>query len=63
MASRSGEHCLIIALGIAADGTQHALGIWEISTENATVCQRLLSNLQSSGLRATDQEHQRAKPT
>jgi putative transposase len=46
-----GEHCLIVALGIAADGGKHALGIWEGSTENATVCQSLLSNLQSRGLR------------
>ena len=46
-----GEHCLIVALGVAVDGTKHALGIWEGSTENATVCQSLLSNLQSRGLR------------
>ena len=46
-----GEHCLIVALGVAADGKKHALGIWEGSTENATVCQSLLSNLQSRGLR------------
>jgi len=46
-----GEHCLIVALGIAADGGKHALGICEGSTENATVCQSLLSNLQSRGLR------------
>ena len=46
-----GEHCLIVALGLAADGEKHALGIWEGSTENATVCQSLLSNLQSRGLR------------
>jgi transposase-like protein len=46
-----GEHCLIVALGIAADGGKHALGIWEGSTENAAVCQSLLSNLQSRGLR------------
>jgi len=46
-----GEHCLIVALGIAADGEKHALGLWEGSTENATVCQSLLSNLQSRGLR------------
>ncbi len=36
-----GEHCLIVALGLAADGGKHALGLWEGSTENATVCQRL----------------------
>jgi putative transposase len=46
-----GEHCLIVALGVAADGGKHALGIWEGSTENAAVCQSLLSNLQSRGLR------------
>ena len=46
-----GEHCLIVALGIGADGTKHALGLWEGSTENATVCQSLLANLQSRGLR------------
>lgn len=46
-----GEHCLIVALGIAADGGKHALGMWEGSTENAAVCQSLLSNLQSRGVR------------
>jgi transposase-like protein len=46
-----GEHCLIVALAIAADGQKHALGLWEGSTENATVCQSLLANLQSRGLR------------
>jgi putative transposase len=46
-----GEHCLILALGIAADGQKHALGLWEGSTENAALCQSLLANLQSRGLR------------
>src|SRR2546425_2504171 len=46
-----GDHCLIVALGIAADGQKHALGLWEGSTENATVCQHLLANLQHRGLR------------
>src|SRR6516165_4048541 len=36
-----GEHCLIVALGIAADGQKHALGLWDGSTENARVCQDL----------------------
>jgi transposase-like protein len=45
------EHCLIVALGIAADGQKHALGMWDGSTENARVCQDLLANLQSRGLR------------
>jgi putative transposase len=46
-----GDHCLIVALGIAADGQKHALGVWDGSTENATVCRGLLANLQSRGLR------------
>jgi len=46
-----GEHCLIVALGIAVDGQKHARGLWEGSTENATLCQSLLAHLQSRGLR------------
>lgn len=46
-----GEHCLIVALGIAADGQKHALGLWEGATENATLCRSLLANLQGRGLR------------
>ena len=46
-----GEHCLIVALGIAADGQKHALGLWDGSTENARICQDLLAHLQSRGLR------------
>jgi len=46
-----GEHCLIVALGIAADGQKHALGLWEGATENATLCQSLLAHLQGRGLR------------
>jgi transposase-like protein len=46
-----GEHGLIVALGIAADGQKHALGLWDGSTENARGCQDLLTNLQSRGLR------------
>jgi transposase-like protein len=42
-----GEHCVIVALGLAADGHKHALGLWDGSTENARVCQDLLANLQS----------------
>ena len=46
-----GEHCLVVAVGIAADGQKHALGLWEGATENTAVCQSLLANLQSRGLR------------
>jgi len=48
-----GEHCLVVALGIDTTGQKHPLGLWDGSTENATVCQGLLRNLQSRGL-ATD---------
>jgi putative transposase len=46
-----GEHCIVVALGIDHTGAKHALGLWEGSTENATVCQSLLADLQSRGLR------------
>jgi len=46
-----GDHCLVVALGISADGTKHALGLWEGSTENAALCQSLLANLHDRGLR------------
>ena len=45
------DHCIVVALGIDATGRKHALGLWEGSTENVTVCQSLLANLQSRGLR------------
>src|SRR5438093_3847284 len=45
------ERCLVVALGIDATGQKHPLGLWDGSTENAAVCQGLLSNLQSRGLR------------
>jgi len=46
-----GEHCIIVALGIDDTGRKHALGLWDGSTENAAVCQSLLADLQSRGLR------------
>src|SRR6266853_723223 len=46
-----GEHCIVVALGIDKTGRKHALGLWDGSTENAAVCQSLLANLQSRGLR------------
>ena len=46
-----GHHCIVVALGIDVTGQKHALGVWEGSTENTTVCQGLLTNLQSRGLR------------
>ena len=46
-----GRHCIVVALGIDNSGAKHPLGLWEGATENTTVCQGLLSNLQSRGLR------------
>jgi len=46
-----GEHCIVAALGIDHTGRKHALGVWEGATENAAVCQSLLADLQSRGLR------------
>ena len=46
-----GTPCIVVALGIDVTGQKHALGVWEGSTENTTVCQGLLTNLQSRGLR------------
>ena len=46
-----GGHCIVVALGIDKSGAKHPLGLWEGATENATVCQGLLTNLASRGLR------------
>jgi putative transposase len=46
-----GGQCLIVALGVGADGRKHALGVWDGSTENAAACAGLLANLQSRGVR------------
>ncbi len=49
-----GDHTLVVALGVDSGGVKHILGVCEGSTENATVCQALLSDLAERGLR-TDQ--------
>ena len=48
-----GGHCIVVALDIdkITSGAKHPLGLWEGATENATVCQGLLTNLASRGLR------------
>ena len=46
-----GGHCIVVALGLNKTGAKHPLGLWEGSAENTTVCQSLLTNLQSRGLR------------
>src|ERR1043165_4373976 len=44
--------CCIVALGIDTDGVKHPLGLWDGSTENATVATTLLANLVERGLDA-----------
>ena len=41
---------MIVALGIAADGTKRALGVRQGATEIATVCVALPEYLQAGGL-------------
>jgi transposase-like protein len=48
-----GDHTLVGALGVTADGTKVPLGVVEGSTENAAVCTRLVSDLSARGLDAT----------
>jgi putative transposase len=42
--------CCVVALGIDTDGVKHPLGLWDGSTENATVATTLLVNLVERGL-------------
>jgi putative transposase len=44
------EHCVVVALGVDAEGRKQPLGLWEGSTENKTVCNALLANLIDRGL-------------
>jgi putative transposase len=44
------ERTHVVALGIATDGVKIPLGLWEGSTENATVARELLADLVERGL-------------
>lgn len=48
-----GEHLLVGALGVAADGTKVPLGVVEGTTENKAVCTRLVADLADRGLDAS----------
>lgn len=48
---RIAEQTVVVALGIAADGTKHPLGLWLGSTENSTICTELLQDLLARGLK------------
>lgn len=45
------SHCVVVALGVTADGTKVPLGLWLGSTENAVVCTALVQDLIDRGLR------------
>ena len=49
------QFTLIAALGFAADGSKHMLGLWQGATENATVTTALLTDLRDRGLQ-TDRD-------
>jgi transposase-like protein len=42
--------CCVVALGIDTEGVKHPLGLWDGSSENATVTRELLTNLVARGL-------------
>src|SRR3954462_9775413 len=42
--------CCVVALGIDSEGVKHPLGLWDGSSENATVVTTLLANLVERGL-------------
>jgi len=48
------DHLAVVALAITADGTKVPVGLWEGSTENATVVKALLADLVGRGLDAGD---------
>jgi hypothetical protein len=45
-----GDHLIVVALGVDAQGTKHPLGLWEGSTENKAVCSALIGSLIDRGL-------------
>lgn len=44
------DRCHVVALGISTDGVKIPLGLWEGSTENATLARTLLADLVDRGL-------------
>jgi transposase-like protein len=45
-----GDHLLLVALGVEADGTKHVLGVAEGTTESSSVCAGLFRSLIDRGL-------------
>lgn len=44
------EDLLVVAMGLDIDGRKHILGLWQGATENATVCNKLLEDMERRGL-------------
>ena len=44
------DYTLVVALGVAADGEKHVLGVWDGATENSAVVKALLDDLVERGL-------------
>ena len=44
------DHVILLALGVDAQGAKHVLALREGTTENATVCKGLLTDLRQRGL-------------
>ena len=44
------QECLVVGLGVDAQGAKHVLGLWHGSTENSTVVKALLNDLRERGL-------------
>ena len=44
------EHVILLALGVDSQGQKHVLALHEGTTENATVCRALLTDLRARGL-------------
>jgi len=44
------DHCVLLPLGVATDGSRHVLGLWEGSTEHSSVAKAPLRDLIERGL-------------
>ncbi len=44
------ENLLVVALGMDREGKKHILGLWQGATENSTVCNNLLDDIERRGL-------------
>jgi putative transposase len=49
-----GDHTIVVALGVAPDGTKMPLGLWQGSTENSTICIELLKDITARGLKVDE---------